>query len=225
MGAMGRCAWLTVALVALSGCGGGGGGGGSLGSSPSSSNGVTYTRGVFAQSSSLANQCASPRPGTADRSGSAFTENMFLRSWTNELYLWYSEVPDTDPSGFTTAAYFEELKTPLTTASGRDKDQFHFTYPTDVWEDLSQGGIEVGYGAQWMVLKGTPPRRVVVAFVEPNTPASTASVMRGAEVIRADGVDVVMANSNSAVDQLNCAFFPVAPGEQHTFMIREVSCV
>lgn len=229
MGAMGRGAWLAMAMLAVAACGGGGGGGGALGTNnpggnnPGGNNGITYTQGVFPLSSQLANQCAAPRPGTADRSGSAFTESMFLRSWTNELYLWYSEVPDISPANFTTAAYFEELKTPLTTPSGRDKDQFHFTYPTDVWEDLSQGGVEVGYGAQWMILRGQPPRQVVVAFVEPNTPASTASVQRGAEVLMADGVDVVNANTSSAVDQLNNAFFPAAPGEQHTFRIREVS--
>ena len=44
--------------------------------------------------------------------GSTFTENMFLRSWTNELYLWYSEVPDRDPTGSTTADYFNIQKTP-----------------------------------------------------------------------------------------------------------------
>ncbi len=226
MGAMGRFAWLAVAMFAVTGCGGGGGSG-SLGTdpggNPGGSSGGSYRPGVFAQSSTLANQCAAPRPGTVDRSGSAFTENMFLRSWTNELYLWYSEVPDLNPSSLTTPAYFDQLKTPMTTESGRDKDQFHFTYPTDVWEDLSQGGIEVGYGAQWMILAGTPPRRVLVAFVEPGTPAASASLMRGGEVLMADGVDVVNANTSSAVDQLNAAFFPAAPGERHTFRIRETS--
>ena len=73
---------------------------------------------------------------------------MFLRSWTNDMYLLYREVPDRDPTGFTTESYFQDvLKTSLTTASGRAKDQFHFTYPTDVWEDLSQAGIEPGIEA------------------------------------------------------------------------------
>jgi C-terminal processing protease CtpA/Prc len=150
---------------------------------------------------------------------------MFLRSWTNELYLWYGEVPDQSPAGFTTAAYFEQLKTPLLTASLRDKDQFHFTYPTSVWEALSQSGVEVGYGAQWILLSGTPPRKIVVAFVEPGSPAaaSPASLTRGVEVLFADGVDVVNANSQAAVDTLNAAFFPDTAGETHSFVIRELS--
>jgi hypothetical protein len=224
-----RGALLIAALWTLAGCGGGGGGGGgALGGNPgmnppNGNGGSDYTKGVFADADTFANQCASPRTGTADRSGSTFTENMFLRSWTNDLYLWYSEVPDTNPSGFSTADYFGQLKTQAITASGRDKDQFHFTYPTDVWEDLSESGVEVGYGSQWIILSGAPPRKVVAAFVEPGSPAATANVMRGTEVLTADGVDVVNAASNSAIDQLNAAFFPAAAGEQHMFTIRDTS--
>ncbi|MDY6945619.1 MAG: S41 family peptidase [Pseudomonadota bacterium] len=224
---MARGAWLVVALWTLAGCGGGGGGGPSLGGNPGlnppNNGGNGYTQGVFAQSSTFANQCAAPRPGTQDRSGTTFSENMFLRSWTNELYLWFSEVPDRSPSGFSTDDYFELLKTPASTASGRDKDQFHFTYPTDVWEDLSESGIEIGYGAQWIILSGQPPRQVVVAFVEPGSPASNLNVMRGAEVLTADGVSVINASTSAAVDQLNAAFFPATANESHTFTIRETS--
>nr|WP_298718549.1 S41 family peptidase [uncultured Steroidobacter sp.] len=212
-----------LVLGLLAGCGGGGGGGiGGPGAPPPSNDG-TYRPGVFQPSSSFANQCAAPRAGTSDRSGSAFTENMFLRSWTNELYLWYSEVPDRNPNGVSTANYFEALKTPATTASGRAKDQFHFTYPTAVWDQLSQSGVEVGYGVQWIVLAGAPPRKVVVAYVEPGTPAATASLGRGAEVLMADGVDVVNATGSNVPDQLYAALYPSAAGQTHTFQIRETS--
>jgi C-terminal processing protease CtpA/Prc len=168
----------------------------------------------------------SPRAGTSDRTGTAFTESMFLRSWTNDLYLWYREVPDRDPTGFTTEDYFfDVLKTSLMTSSGRAKDQFHFTYDTDVWEDLSQSGIEIGYGAQWIVLASRPPRQIKIAYVESGTPATAASVnlSRGAEVLLADGIDVVNANTEAAVNTLNAALFPDSVGRSHTFRIREVS--
>lgn len=225
---MARGALLIAALWTLAGCGGGGGGGGGpLNGNPSNppSNNNGYTAGVYSQSSTYANQCAAPRAGTQDRSGSTFTENMFLRSWTNDLYLWYSEVPDTNPSGYSTENYFDLLKTSAVTTSGRPKDQFHFTYPTDVWEDLSEAGIEVGYGAQWIILSGTPPREVVVAFVEPGSPAANQSVVRGGEVLFADNVDVVNAGTDAAVDALNAAFFPASPGESHLFTIRDTNNV
>ena len=44
-------------------------------------------------SSELANLCASPRAGTDDKKGSVDDEKKFLRAWTDELYLWYREVP------------------------------------------------------------------------------------------------------------------------------------
>jgi carboxyl-terminal processing protease len=220
MGLVARIGLLMLTLT-VAACGGGGGGGsGGLGSTPNNNG---YTQGVFPASSSFAGQCASPRAGTSDRTGSSFTENMFLRSWTNEYYLWYSEVTDRNPNGVSTANYFDMLKTQATTASGRPKDQFHFTYPTDVWEDLSQSGIEAGYGAQWLLLADTPPRKIVVAFVEPGTPAVSASVnlSRGVEVLTADGVSV----SNGSAAALNAAFFPTAVGQTHTFVIRELSGV
>lgn len=218
---MARGAVLAVALWGVAGCGGGGGGGDGP-SAPAPNNG--FRTGVFQPSSSFANQCASPRSGTSDRSGTTFSENMFLRSWTNELYLWYSEVPDRDPTGFTTANYFDGLKTPATTASGRAKDQFHFTYSTAEWQQLSQAGIEIGYGVQWVVLANAPPRKVVAAYVEPGTPAAAANLSRGAEVLIADGVDVVTGTGGNIGNQLNAAFFPRTTG-QHTFQIRETSGV
>lgn len=214
-----RGAVLAVALWGVAGCGGNGGNG-PAGSAPNNQ----FRAGVFQPSTSYANQCAAPRSGTSDRSGSTVTENLFLRSWTNELYLWYSEVPDRDPGSSTTADYFALLKTPATTASGRAKDQFHFTYPTAVWEQLSQSGIELGYGAEWIITNSTSSRKVVVAYVEPGFAAATTNLTRGAEVLLADGVDVVNGSGSSALAQLNEAFFPTRTG-QHTFQIRETSGV
>ncbi len=231
---MTRGAVLAIAFLTMAGCGGGGGGtlggdgsalgGGSGGGPPGGSLGggsKDYTPGIFAQSLTLANQCQSPRAGTSDRSGSTFTENMFLRSWTNETYLWYSEVADTNPGSSSTETYFQQLKTLQNTPSGRPKDRFHFTYSTAEWEQLSEAGVEVGYGADWLIVSGLPPRKVIVAYTEPGSPANVQGVPRGAEILFADGVDVVNAGSSSAVDQINAALFPATAGESHSFEIRD----
>src|SRR5262245_41477616 len=94
----------AIASLTLTGCGGGGS------SSPytsTSSSGDTYTAGIFKPQSSFAGKCESPRTGTdpfthtayTDTKGTTVDENNWLRSWTNDLYLWYSEVPDLNPSG------------------------------------------------------------------------------------------------------------------------------
>ena len=163
--------------------------------------------------------CAAPRAGTADRQGSRTDENNWLRSWTNELYLWYSEVTDHDPSQYATDAYFDLLKTNAMTASNQPKDKFHFTYATADWVALSQGGTEAGYGAEFAILARYAPRRIVVAFTESGTPAA-AQLTRGDEVLQVDGVDAVNGNTKPIVDTLNAGLSPSAPGESHSFVVR-----
>jgi carboxyl-terminal processing protease len=215
--------WFAVAaLVALVGCGG---------SSTTTGSSSSWTSGVFSPSSTFANKCASPRTGTdpttgrpyADTAGSTTLENDFLRSWTNELYLWYREVPDADPASYpSTSSYFNILKTSATTASGNPKDRFHFTYPTAQWVALAQSGIEAGYGANWVVIASTPPRRVVAAYVDPGTPAAAASLARGTQVLTVDGVDLVNATDSASVATLNAGLFPSAAGSSHTFTVQDV---
>jgi hypothetical protein len=220
--------WIVVlaATGLLAGCGGGGGGSGPLGNGGGGGSGGTvgYTPGVYQPSSSLAGQCIAPRAGSGESQGSAATENNFLRSWNNELYLWYREVPDINPNASDDPLdFFDRLKTNETTASGRDKDRFHFTFDTDDWIALSQSGIEPGYGAQWIILSGQPPRRLVVAFVEPGSPAATQNLSRGVEVLQVDGADLVNGGTQAIVDRLNAGLFPLAAGESHSFRIKELN--
>ncbi len=82
--------------------------------------------------------------------------------------------------------------------NGAPKDKFHFTYPTDYWQALSQSGQDVSYGISFALLATTPPRKAVVAYVEPNAPTTTtnASMTRGVQITSVDGVDLV--NDNTA---------------------------
>src|SRR5262245_1993768 len=186
--------------------------------------GSGWTNGVFRPSAAYGSQCANPRPGTLDRQGSRTDENNWLRSWTNELYLWYGEVSDRDPSLYATDQYFKLLKTSATTASGAQKDKFHFTYGTEEWRALSQGGTEAGYGAEFALISPTPPRRIVVAYTDPNTPAS-AQLTRGDEILQVDGVDAVNGDTQALVDVLNAGLFPEATSQSHSFRVRNTAGV
>ena len=221
---MGSHARFRVLLLPLCGvlasCGGGGGGGGSGGGGGNPFQpGTTWQAGVFQPRSNFDNMCANPRPGTVDRQGTKNDENNFLRSWTNELYLWYGEVTDRDPSLYATDDYFDVLKTNATTPSGAAKDKFHFTYTTEEWIALSQGGTEAGYGAEFALLARFVPRRIVVAFTDPNTPAATA-LARGDEILLVDGVDAVNGNTQAIVNTLNAGLFPNAAGQSHSFHVK-----
>jgi hypothetical protein len=246
-----RSRWVLAlaALAALYGCGGGGsgaplssagGGGGSMGSSSGSGSSGgsggsgssnTWTAGVFQPASKYAALCASPRTGTdpytgqayPDQQGTATDENNWLRSWTHQLYLWYDEVQDVNPALYTTPDYFQLMKTTETTSSGAPKDRFHFTYPTPVWESLSQAGVEVGYGVQFEIVQATPPRSLRIAYLQPpaNLPSQTAAagLVRGDTVLQIDGADVVNATDQASIDTINAGLAPSTAGETHTFEV------
>ena len=218
---------LVVTLAAaLGACGGSSGGNGNGGGGGGGSGG-NWSPGVFLDASTFAARCAAPRSGTdpatnqpyPDIQGTTTDENNFLRSWSNDTYLWYDEIVDQDPALFDDPlVYFDELQTDELTASGAPKDKFHFTIPSDEWFELSQSGASAGYGAQFALLASAPPREVLVAYTDPNTPATAAGLVRGAELLEIDGVDVI---NGSDTDTLNAGLFPSAAGETHNFRVRD----
>lgn len=215
--------FVAMAALLLGGCGGGGGetpdfiGGGS-------SNG-NWTPGVFQAAATFADRCENPRSGNdpsgepwRDLQGTVVDENNFLRSYSNDTYLWYREIVDRDPSLYADPLdYFDLLKTTAVTASGRPKDDFHFTYDTDEWNALSESGVSGGYGAEFALINSFPPREIVIAYVNPNTPAADNGLSRGVQILTVDGADAVNGND---IDTLNDGLFPFE-GETHSFGIRE----
>ena len=205
-----RLSSLAVAplVLLLSACGGGGGGDSAAVVPPVTSTGPS----ALVASSTVANRCEKPRTGSsADRQGSLLDELTWVRSWIDESYLWYREVPTTyqAQSFATPVAYFDVLKTTATTASGKPKDQFHFTYTTAEWE-ASQNGVELGYGMLLAVAHATPPRKAVITIVEPGSPAALAGLQRGDVLQTVDGVDFVNAPDAASVAILNAGLSPKA---------------
>ncbi|MGI1679792.1 MAG: peptidase [Cellvibrionaceae bacterium] len=227
---------ISVVLVCLSfgllsACGGGS----SSGSAPVSTtrpvnqigNANNWQSGVFAPASDFINLCENPRIGIdpttsnnyPDEQGTTTDENNWLRSMTNDLYLWYDEVPDVNPALYSsTEDYFDLLVTDATTPSGAFKDQFHFTYPSEEWFNITQGGVSAGYGAEFALIRADPPREIVVAYTQPNSPATDVGITRGARVISVDGEPV----STGDTDILNAAVFPDEIGVSHQFEIQDL---
>ena len=218
-----------AALSVVTSCGGGGGGnnitvpvaaaigGGSTATTPSSG----WIEGQYDSARSLEGFCANPRADSAygDRVGSITDENFWIRSYSNDTYLWYRELDDIDPGTIdSTGQYFELMKTDALTETGNPKDQFHFTYDTEEWELLSQSGISAGYGWELAFVSTSPPRSLVVAFNEPNTAASDNNVSRGAVIVSVDGAAV----EDGSADTLNAGLFPSELGESHTFVVRDL---
>jgi hypothetical protein len=79
-------------------------------------------------------------------------------------------------------------------------------------------GSSASYGATFVLLANRPPRKAVVAYTEPGSPAALAGVARGAEILAVDGVDLV---NGTDVATLNAGLFPSVAGESHTFQILD----
>ena len=179
----------------------------------------------------------------SDAQGSLTTEKAWIRGFVNETYLWYNEVVDADPALYVVGAtvpfvepsnnsrapfalrsntdvveaYFNSQRTQAVTASGKPKDQFHFTVPTSVWTAQSTSGNAVGFGFQVALLSSSPPRKAVIAYSEPGSPAASAGLGRGTEFISIEGVPV--ANGDPAA--LNEALFSPAAGKPYSFVVLD----
>lgn len=179
-----------------------------------------------------------------DVQGSLSTEMSWIASYVNETYLWYAEVPvvssapykvggtvryvdpysgqgsnETLASNYDVVdAYFNSQRTPNFTVSGKPKDQFHFTYVTTDWDSLSNDGGETGFGFEIALVSAAPPRSAVVSLTYPGTLAAQNNLLRGAQILSVNGVD--LANGND-VDTLNEGLFTPVVGKTYTFTVRD----
>ena len=178
-----------------------------------------------------------------DVQGSLTTEKSWIRAFVNETYLWYQEVPFVDPAKYVIGAvvpyiypssngqtsvllqsnvdvadaYFNGQRSLAVTASGKPKDRFHFTYPTDEWVALSTAGNSVGFGFQVALLASSPPRLAVVAYSDPGTPAALNNLKRGAKFISINGVDVATGNA----DVINEGLFSPLANKTYTYQVLD----
>jgi C-terminal processing protease CtpA/Prc len=213
--------------VLLAACGGGGGGGAAVPVvvTPAPAPADPVVTGL-ASSASLAQQCVAPRAGTTDRQGSIDTEKSWVRSFMDETYLWYQDIPVVNAASFTLAnngnsvlqtldAYFQALKTKKTTASGKLVDQFSFTIATTDLLNL-QSGVSSGYGFHRAIISGTVPRVVRVLYVDQGSPADAVGVLRGDSITSVDGVDI-NDNTSAGIATLNAGLSPTVPTKTTRF--------
>lgn len=202
---------------------------------PPTSQGPTFTPNVFAPSSDFIALCENPRSGVdiegntfPDQQGLAVEERFWLRSWTEETYLFNDEVVDMNPYDFNDRiAYFNVLRTTAVTPSGEDKDDFHFSQSTEDFLENRNSAPTAGYGIRFIANSTTVPRDFRVAFTEPNSPASQTQMgvpnfQRGDRIIAIDGVDFI---NGANTDALNAGLFPQSAGEVHTFELEDVNGV
>ncbi len=220
----------AVTLALLQGCGGGGDG-----ASPSinTSTNSAWTQGDYSKTSNeFANRCETPRTGLdpyagyqpyPDKAGSALQEKLFLRAFTNETYLWYDEVPDRNPSFYSSViAYFHSLVTSETTATGKTKDRFHFAIPYEDEMKSSQSGLVAGFGFNWSFIQTTEPRDVRISYTEDNSPAALNGIVRGDKLIKIGSIDVVNTSNNAEINTINTTLFSPEINKEYSFTFETV---
>ncbi len=184
------CLLCFITLAQLSACGGG------EGDLPS-------TR--LAPAAKLANTCVSPVQTAGEKQGTADDEKFWVRSFVDERYLWYRDVPSLDASQYAdAAAYFDVLKTPAKNSAGGDLDRFHWSETKEEYDQYTNG-ISVDYGIAWSRVANSPPRSYTVYDVEPLSPAGVAGVQRGDKLVKVDGIDFA---NGADVTGLNNGLFP-----------------
>ena len=204
-------------LLLLSACGG------SANKSDSYNSNTKWQRGEFMPSSYYANRCINPRSDInyQDLVGTYKDENNWLRSWSHETYLWYNELPDIDPALIEDPnEYFDLMKTSSTTSNGLPKDRFHYAQNTEEYNQYAETGVFAGYGFDFIFLE-TYPRKAIVIFSEPNSPASDNNIKRGAEIISVDGQALYYGDEVI----IYAGLFPEKLGEYHSFEIKDLNAL
>ncbi len=103
-------------------------------------------------------------------------EKRFVRSYMEEKYLWYREIPNVDAGAYTRVVdYFKALLVTTPDTNNLPKDQFSFAIPTADADALSTG-LNVGYGIDWT---RDAQNRLRVAQIMPGSPAADAGMARG----------------------------------------------
>ena len=211
---------------------------------PPVSTGPVFEAGTFEASSEFDAQCENPRTGTdplsdsgapfRDTNGSTLLEKFWLRSWSNETYLWNTEIEERDPNSIADrVAYFDLLKSNelSDTGSGKEKDDFHFSESTEDFVERRNSTATSGYGFRITSIgprdangASITPRDFRILYTEPNSPASAVqdgqiNFPRGTKILEIDGADLVNGNDGAT---LNAGLFPALAGEEHTFKVEDV---
>jgi C-terminal processing protease CtpA/Prc len=198
----GPCRRTTLAAVAaaslIAGCGSGGGD-------------LPPTSPVGSVSGQYAQQCSPDNPYRQDSDagpnpapGTLAIEKQWVREYVNEAYLWYSQVPSVDAgapaySNATAAGHFGSLDAYFLALTNTPDDRFSFIYPTRAWNEFSQAGVTLSYGAEFAIQGSGAAAAYRIAFVEPGGPAEVAGLRRGDTLVAIDGTPLGNL-SNAAID-------------------------
>ncbi|MFN9708522.1 MAG: S41 family peptidase [Burkholderiales bacterium] len=164
---------------------------------------LPYSLTVLPSLASAENQCTS-----------LDAQKTWVRSYVNEAYLWYRDVPTVNPANFSTPIdFFNALPVRTLTASGKPRDQFSFAVDSATWNATIIEGQSIGYGMQ---ISLSDDGVIRVLYVEPESPAATAGVARGDTIVSINGQPLATLTD----EFLSNVFLRPTAGQTYSFTVR-----
>jgi carboxyl-terminal processing protease len=117
----------------------------------------------------------------------------WLRGYMADWYFWYKVSPSPDPSGYATVEeYFDALLYPGSTVPGADFpefDRWSYYQSTESFDRFYGDGQTLGYGVfvAGDEVVGAPNEPLLVRYVEPQSPAAAAGIVRGDQIVSING--------------------------------------
>lgn len=141
------------------------------------------------------------------------SQKQWLRSYMNDNYFWYASSPNPDPAPYPSIdAYFDALLyagyVPGPPSSGDpdfpDADRWSYFQPTESFQRMFGDGESLGYGISvaGLEVQGRPDQPLFVRYVERDSPAAQAGVVRGDRIMVMNGrssADIIASNDYSAL--------------------------
>ncbi len=147
-------------------------------------------------------------------------QNVWLREYMADWYFWYAASPRPDPAPYTSVeSYFDALLYTGSLSAFPYADQWSYTQPA-AQHDLFYGeGKSMGYGlfVAGLEILDQPTQPLRVRYVEPASPAASAGLVRGDQILTINGrpaAELVAANDFSALS-------PQSQGQQVTLRVRD----
>jgi carboxyl-terminal processing protease len=157
--------------------------------------------------------------GDTNASCDITSQKEWLRGYMNDNYFWYASSPNPDPAGYATIdAYFNALLYVSGDPAFPQADRWSYHQPEENFARLFGAGESLGYGVSvaGLEVQGQPSQPLYVRYVERESPAATAGVVRGDRILSMNGrssADIIAADDFSALTA-------AAVGETLTLVLR-----
>lgn len=148
-------------------------------------------------------------------------QQTWLRGYMNDWYFWYASHPDPSPAGYSTVdSYFQALKYTGNVAPF-PADRWSYVSSTASFNRFFGDGQTLGYGVMVAGLEvaGHPELPLYIRYIEPGSPAATAGLARGDQILTVNGTtaaSVITANDYSALS-------PTAEGQSLTLGVHNAA--